>query len=159
MRSRWQHYDPTWVSGDPDFTHAHITALGPFLPEPTTADLDRVEAIAGAVHPFEITLGEIATFPDGIIYLVPEPAEPLVALTAALSAAFPQCPPYRGQFADVVAHLTLDHASHIAEAAVRGDLADQLPVRTRIEVLELHWYAEGECRVLAQWPLGINART
>ena len=155
VRGRWEHHDPVWVSTDPMFTHAHITALAPFLPDPSDADLAGVGAIAAATPELVFTLAQVATFPDGIIHLLPDPPEPFSALTTALWRAFPQCPPYAGQFADVVPHLTLDHAGTGAtEAQVRADLADLLPVHGRAERLELQWYAEGDCRVLCSWPLG-----
>lgn len=157
VRSRWAHYDPDWVSTDPAFTHAHITALAPFLPAPSEADLARVAAIAGSAGPFPVTLAEIAVFPDGIIHLLPDPPDPFAALTAALGRAFPQCPPYAGEFADVIPHLTLDHADHVSAAQVRADLAGLLPIHVCVDRLELHWYDEAECRVLAGWPLGAGA--
>lgn len=154
VRGRWQHYDPAWVSRDPAFTHAHVTALAPFLPEPTPEDLAVVAAIARSTPAFGYTLDAVAAFPDGIIHLVPEPAGPFATLTAQLWAAFPQCPPYAGEFGDVVPHVTLDHAgTGVTVASVAADLAPVLPVAGRADRLELHRYAEGDCRVLASWPL------
>ena len=47
------------------------------------------------------------SFPDGVLYLAPEPAEPFGALTEAFAAAWPEYPPYGGSFTDVVPHLTV----------------------------------------------------
>lgn len=155
IRGRWEHYDPAWVSRDPTFTHAHITALAPFLPSPTQADLDRVAALARATPAFDFRLDEVTAFPDGLLHAVPEPAAPFAALTARLWREFPACPPYAGEFAEVVPHLTLDRVGPgVSLASVVADLAGQLPVRARAERLELHRYAESDCRVLAGWPLG-----
>ena len=33
VRARTAHYDTDYLSSDPDFTHAHITVLAPFLLE------------------------------------------------------------------------------------------------------------------------------
>lgn len=155
VRARWEHYDPDWVSVDPDFTHAHITALAPFLTVPTAGDLAEVAAIAHATPAFDFTLAQVATFPNGLIHLVPEPATPFSTLTARLWEAFPQCPPYAGEFAGVVPHLSLDQVGEgVDEARVRAEVAVLLPVRVRASRLELHWYAEGDCRVLAGWDLG-----
>lgn len=154
VRGRWEHYDPAWVSRDPAFTHAHVTALAPFLPEPTPEDLAVVAAIARRTPAFGYTLADVAAFPDGIIHLVPEPAGPFATLTARLWEAFPQCPPYGGEFGDVVPHVTLDHAAAgVTVASVEADLASVLPVSGRADRLELHRYAEGDCRVLASWLL------
>lgn len=155
VRGRWEHYEPTWVSRDPAFTHAHITALAPFLADPTTAELTRVAELARSTPAFDFVLEDVTAFPDGIIHLVPEPAGPFAALTARLWEAFPQCPPYAGEFADVVPHLTLDHTgTGVTVDSVAADLTGVLPVRCRADRLELHRYAEGDCRVLASWPLG-----
>jgi 2'-5' RNA ligase len=155
VRGRWEHYDPAWVSRDPAFTHAHITALAPFVTTPGAADLERVAEIARTTPAFDFTLDEIAAFPDGIVHLLPAPATPFAELTARLWRAFPECPPYEGQFGDVVPHLTLDRlAPDVSVASVAADLTGLLPVRTRADRLELQWYDEGECRVLWAWPFG-----
>ncbi|MDQ6525377.1 2'-5' RNA ligase family protein [Nocardioides sp. LHD-245] len=155
VRGRWEHYDPAWVSPDPAFTHAHITALAPFLPSPSEADLARVAAIARARPAFDFVLDDVTAFPDGIVHAVPTPAGPFAELTARLWREFPACPPYAGEFADVVPHLTLDRIGPaVSTVSVTADLAGLLPARARAERLELHRYAEGDCRVLESWPLG-----
>lgn len=154
IRGRWEHYDAAWVSRDPAFTHAHVTALAPFRPSPTADDLARVAAIARTTPAFDFVLDEVRAFPDGIVHAVPSPAAPFAALTAQLWEAFPDCPPYAGEFADVVPHLTLDRLGpDVSIASVRADLAECLPVRARAQRLELHRYAERDCRVLASWSL------
>jgi hypothetical protein len=132
VRGRWVHYEPDWVSRDPAFTHAHITALAPYLRKPTGADLARVGAVAAATAPFDYDLRDVRAFPDGCLHLAPDPAAPFAALTHALWVAFPQCPPYAGAY-DVAPHLTLDHPGRnqvagdparvrlLADACVEGD--------------------------------------
>ncbi|WP_246159617.1 2'-5' RNA ligase family protein [Nocardioides antri] len=154
VRGRWEHYEPGWVARDPSFTHAHVTALAPYLPQPTAADLDRVAAIADATEPFDYVLREVLAFPNGCLHVPPEPAEPFAALTHALWEAFPQCPPYQGEY-DVAPHVTLDHSSAtVTVATTRALLAGVLPAACRADRLELHWYEEGSCHVLADWKLG-----
>lgn len=154
IRGRWTHYEETWVSQDPRFTHAHITALAPFLVDPAPDDLVRVGAIAAAVPAFDFVLDRVATYPNGLIHLPPEPAAPFAELTSRLHAAFPQCPPYAGEF-DAAPHLTLDQVGPgVTEASVRAALAGLLPITCRADRLELQWYAEGGCRVLQAWKLG-----
>ena len=58
--------------------------------------LDTVAEIACTTMHFDFTLAQLDTFPNGIVHLLPEPAEPFADLTARLWAAFPQCPPYAG---------------------------------------------------------------
>ena len=152
-RGRWEHYLPSWLSHDPAFTHAHITALSPFLPEPTAADLAQVAAIAGLTAPFDYELREVAELADGFIQVAPEPARPFAAITQALWDAFPQCPPYAGEY-DAVPHVTLDQRSpEVSVASTRALLGDLLPARCRADRLELHWNEEGNCHVLTDWKL------
>lgn len=152
VRGRHAHYDPDYVSNDPAFVHAHITVLGPFLEVVDDASVETIAAIAAEVEPFELRLERIETFPDGIIHLRPEPEEPFRKLTAALWAAFPQCPPYGGEFDDVVPHLTLDHAGHATVEATRAAL--ELPAYDRAARIDLAWYEPGNCHLVRSWPLG-----
>ena len=73
VRSRTEHYDTDYLSADPAFTHAHVTALGPFLPEVDDEAAATVAAIVAETPAFSFTLERIATFPNGIIHLVPSP--------------------------------------------------------------------------------------
>ena len=151
---RTRHYDDSFVSSDPAFVHAHITLLAPFLASPTTDDLEQVGKIAAAGAAFEFVLDDVRLFAGGTIYLHPEPAEPFAALTAELSAAFPQCPPYAGLF-EPVPHLTVDHiAGGVDLDSTRTSLAPFLPARCRADRVSLQWYANHGCRTIAEWPLG-----
>lgn len=154
VRGRWVHYLPSWLSRDPAFTHAHITVLSPYLQQPTALDLARVGAVAASTAPFDYRLCDVEELPDGFIQVAPEPAAPFAALTQALWDAFPQCPPYAGEY-DVAPHVTLDQRSAtVSAASTRGLLGDLLPARCRADRLELHWYGEGSCQVMADWKLG-----
>ncbi|SDT63001.1 2'-5' RNA ligase family protein [Jiangella sp. DSM 45060] len=155
VRGRFEHYDRAYVSPDPAFTHAHITALAPFLPAPDPAALDTVAAIAAAASPITFTLRRLETFPNGIVYLAPEPADPFRALTEALVAAFPQCPPYGGEFPDVVPHLTLDQLSaDVSVASTRDALGGTVPVTCVADRVDLAWYQPERSRLLASFALG-----
>lgn len=161
VRARWTHYEPAWVSVDPAFTHAHVTLLAPYLPTPEAGDLATVAAIAATTSAFDYRLDAVTAFPNGVIHVPPVPPDPFTALTARLVEAFPQCQPYDGAFgdlADLVPHVTLDHhLGGVTAASVAADVGDLLPLTARAERLELHWYDEGDCRVLAGWPLGGSA--
>jgi 2'-5' RNA ligase len=155
--ARTRHYDTDYVSTDPDFVHAHVTALAPFLGvrDLTDAALEAVAEIAGTTRPFDFTLEAVETFPNGIVHLLPEPSQPFATLTTALWAAFPECPPYAGRFRDVVPHLTLDAVSDdVSEESTRRRVGPHLPARCRAERLDLAWYEPGACRVLRSWRLG-----
>ena len=155
MRERTAYYDTDYLSGDPAFTHAHVTALGPFLDE-LDPDAEAVVAgIARRTEPFDFVLADLDTFPDGIVHLVPEPAGPFSALTRRLVEAFPQCPPYGGRVPDPQPHLTLDaRSATVTEESTRQSLGGLLPARCRADRLDLAWYEAGACRVLRSWALG-----
>lgn len=156
VRARTAHYDAGFVSTDPRFGHAHITALGPFDPSPSADTLAVIGALAGATAPFEVRLADLAQFPDGIIHLVPDPADRLRDLTARLVAAFPDWPPYGGAFGDDVRpHLTVDAASDDVDlASTAALLADAVPVECVLDRLQLAWWETGDCHVLHEWRLG-----
>jgi 2'-5' RNA ligase len=155
VRERHEFYDGAWVSDDPAFTHAHITALGPFLPDLDDAAAATLARIAATTTPFDVALTRLDTFANGVIHLVPEPDLPFRDLTARLLEEFPECPPYGNQFPDTRPHLTLDRTSEeVTETSTRARLGDLVPFRFRAERLDLAWYEEGACRVLRSWPLG-----
>jgi hypothetical protein len=154
VRQRTEHYDASFVSADPTFVHAHISALGPFLDAPTGADLGLVGEIAALTPAFDFTLDRMGELAHGIISLLPDPDGPFRELTRQLIAAFPQCPPYGGAFPEPVPHLTLDQrADGIDLASVRLALGDVVPARCRADRLVLARYANHDCRVLAEWKL------
>lgn len=68
-----------------------------------------------------------------MLYLAPERAGPLRALTSAVAARWPEVPPYGGQFAEVIPHLTVAHGQgpDVLDL-VEAELTDGLPVRTRV---------------------------
>jgi 2'-5' RNA ligase len=153
VRARTERYDASFVSADPEFGHAHLTLLGPWLAEPTSDDLAAVARIVSAEPPFAFTLTAVRQFPNGVIYLAPEPDAPLRRLAARLAAAFPQTPPYGGAFPDSVPHLTLDHAATGATIdSLRAELT--LPVHAKAERADLQWWANHDCHVRHTWRLG-----
>ncbi len=157
---RHQHYDPSYVSTDPTFVHAHVTALGPFLPPErvTAAVVQTIHEIACATAAFDFALERVATFPNGIVHLLAEPDDAFRALTSVLSQAFPQCPPYAGAFPHPVPHLTLDAVSDtVSESSTRRAVAPWVPATCRAERLTLAWYEPHRCRVLRSWRLGGDA--
>ena len=160
VRARTEHYDGDYVSTDPTFVHAHVTALAPFLDgaDLTASVLGRLAEIASATGEFDFTLAQLGTFPNGIVHLLPDPATPFADLTARLWAAFPQCPPYAGRFGDVVPHLTLDAlGDDVTEDSTRLLVDAHLPAHCRAQRLDLAWYEPGGCTVLHSWRLGGGA--
>ncbi|MDF1602004.1 2'-5' RNA ligase family protein [Nocardioides sp. YIM 152315] len=157
VRERTEHYDASLLSADPAFVHAHITVLGPFLTDPSPTDLAEVAGIVADLAAFDFRLERLDEFADGIIHLLADPDDGFRELTRRLVASFPQCPPYAGAFAEPVPHLTLDQrASGISLESVRAALGDVVPAACRADRVALHRYANHDCRVLADWKLGVG---
>src|SRR6476620_6832750 len=87
---------------------AHVTLIAPFVPpeELTDGIVSELATPFSDVVPFSFALQETAEFPDGTVYLAPQPAAPFRQLTHALATVFPEYPPYEGRFDTVVPHLT-----------------------------------------------------
>jgi 2'-5' RNA ligase len=149
IRHEWDPVAPLGV-------HAHVTVLFPFAPPSAIDDalVDRVDRVVTTRAPHPVTFSILTEFPGPVLYLAPEPAEPFRALTRALAAAFPEFPPYEGQFPDIVPHLTVAHGAHAPRAAIEAELAPRLPLTTTAERVEL--WVEGEddrWRTRARFPL------
>ncbi|MET3963486.1 2'-5' RNA ligase [Marmoricola sp. OAE513] len=155
VRERTAFYDPSFVSTDPRFVHAHLTVLGPWVAKPSMADMARLAAIARATPAFEVELAEIGEFPDGLLSLLPEPDTSLRSLTAWVAAAFPDHPPYGGKFKDPVPHLTLDQrGADVTPESVLARVAHLLPLTVTVDRLDVQWWENDGCRVLGSVPLG-----
>ncbi|MDX6514929.1 MAG: hypothetical protein QOH73_595 [Gaiellaceae bacterium] len=112
----------------------HVTLLFPFAParEVDDALLFAVDQLLGRFAPFGITLARTARFP-GVLYLEPEPAEPLRTLTVALVERFPEYPPYEGVFGtDLVPHLTVAQGEDAVLDAAARDVEPALPFRAAV---------------------------
>jgi 2'-5' RNA ligase len=138
---------------------AHVTVLFPFAPPEHIDDarLRRVERALEGFTPFGVTFEVVRRFPDHVLYLAPEPADRFRALTEALAAEFPEFPPYRGQFTDIVPHLTLAHRPDAPLDAITDALRPQLPVAagaSRVEVWEEG--LDGRWTTRASFPLSAD---
>ncbi|HTR95883.1 MAG TPA: 2'-5' RNA ligase family protein [Trebonia sp.] len=114
-----------------DGVPAHLTVLYPFL-SPALID-DEVLASLGllfaAIPAFAFSLDRVAWFGDAVVFLGPRDPAPFRALTDLAFAAFPSCPPYGGQHADVVPHLTIGDRGGLAALATAGAaVVPHLPV-------------------------------
>ncbi len=59
--------------------------------------------------------------------------ETFVVITEALVNAFPDFPPYAGEFAEIVPHITVAQGDDEVLAAAERELEAQLPVKSRVE--------------------------
>lgn len=140
---------------------AHVTILYPFVPpgQITAAVLGKVAAAVASVQSFGCQFAATGWFGDQVVWLAPEPASPFRALTAAVHAVFPQCPPFGGAFAEVIPHLTIgdrpDRGPGVLRAAEAEVLA-ALPVRTHVSRawLMTGTQAPGSWQLRATFPLG-----
>ncbi|HSK53190.1 MAG TPA: 2'-5' RNA ligase family protein [Clostridia bacterium] len=126
--------DPSAASGIP----AHVTILFPFLAtsELTPAVRRSLTAIAGALAPFEVRFGRTGRFLD-TLWLAPVPAEPFVALTEAVVAAFPGHPPYEGIHDEVIPHCTIALGDAATLDRVERLASRELPFGQTVRALEV----------------------
>jgi len=111
----------------------HVTLIIPFADSADLGDLlGPLGRVVSAFAAFEVTLVRTARFP-GLVYLRPEPDEPFVAMTEALAAAFPDFPPYAGEFQEIVPHITVGQADDAVLTDLERELAPKLPVQVRVE--------------------------
>ena len=145
--------DPVAALGVP----AHVTALFPFVAANLIDDsvLRRVGVAAGSCAPFDYRFIQTAWFGQDVVFLAPEDPRPFVELTERLCAAFPDCPPFGGQFAAIVPHLTIGDGAdaaqlHLAEARVlaHGMVAGRaLRLTLMTEDATGRWSRLGWCRL------------
>ncbi|WP_203718164.1 2'-5' RNA ligase family protein [Asanoa siamensis] len=102
---------------------AHVTALYPFVPPAAVTDdvLAAVRATVANTPRFTVEFAEVRWFGEHVAWLAPTPDQPFRALTEALWARFPDQPPYRGEFADVVPHLTIGHDVPVSDLQAAAD--------------------------------------
>ncbi len=125
-------YDSSAAVGVP----AHVTLIYPFLaPESIgPSEVSALTTLFASVRPFDTTFARCARFEPRVLYLAPEPAEPLLDLMRRIWERWPECPPYGGTIpADRVRpHLTVSD-SVTGDQLDRVDLAvaGGLPIRSR----------------------------
>jgi hypothetical protein len=148
-------YDPSAIRGVP----AHITVLYPFKAPAsiTREDLRTLTRLFSTFPAFDVTLDELRRFTN-VLYLAPEPAQPIRALTEAVTARFPDYPPYGGAYDEVIPHMTVAQADDPQildqiEAEFAAKCSDDLPIRTHATEVVLLDNAAGIWRRRAIFPL------
>jgi 2'-5' RNA ligase len=119
---------------------AHVTVLFPFAPpeQITTAVVQRLREVVGTVAPFDVELAETSWFGEDVLWLAPRDPGPFRRLTELVHGAFPDFPPFAGEFAEVVPHLTIGHGHDpVGMRAAEREIAPQLPVTARVDVVTL----------------------
>ena len=151
-----------------DGVPAHLTVLYPFLP-PASIDnavLASLRQLFAGFAPFDVTLDRVSWFGEDVVWLAPRDDAPFRALTGAAFAAFPNCPPYGGAYADVIPHLTIGDKGDLADRrAAAQSVSRHLPVAARVtEIILMAGPAPGnlenppgQWRALAAFPLGARS--
>ena len=149
IRDRW---DLAAASG----AQPHVTVLYPFLPEDALVPDVRAafEAVAATVAPFDVAFREVRRF-DTVVWLDPLPADPFLALTAAMVDRWPGHRPYGGVHDEVIPHLTVTESADAPFAEVESSARAIVPFTARAERLEL-WLQDDAGRWRPHWrvPLG-----
>jgi 2'-5' RNA ligase len=149
--SRWrERFDPSAAHGMP----AHVTTLYPFLAEHrlTSEVVTELAQLCSGMPALEVHFRRAARFPD-VLYLDPEPADDLRALTLAIAARWPEARPYGGAFDEVIPHLTVATGLRGAGLdAIEADLRNELPVSTRLAEARLYIFDGEFWRVHARLP-------
>jgi 2'-5' RNA ligase len=119
---------------------AHITVLFPFLP-PAAIDsgvLTRLERLFADVSGFGFRLEHTDWFGDEVLWLAPRDPGPFRALTRRVYQAFPEFPPYQGQFDGSAPHLTVGHGHPLSDLrAVEESVQADLPIAGRATAVTL----------------------
>lgn len=121
----------------------HVTVVVPFLAREELAEdrqLPALRELCRSFEPFDVTFARSARFPR-VLYLVPEPAEPFIALARVLLARWPDKAPVAARAKPMVPHLTVT-TSRPARVfnSVDEALAPLLPVRVRIDAAQLYLF-------------------
>jgi len=136
----------------------HVTVLVPWVAEPTDSDVARLATVLAGIEPFELSFPMAGQFPNGTAWLRPEPFDTVRSLLLSVYDAFPQCPPYGGEFPDPHPHLTISSSTEggpvvVAEAQA-ALAADPAPV---VQLTWLGLWREGDDGTWRQFgavPLG-----
>ncbi len=149
-------HDPSAAAGIP----AHITILYPFKPphEITVGTIQTLEKLFSVISPFHVSFAECRLLPR-VLYLAPNPDEPFKRMTETVTEWFPGTPPYAGQFADIIPHLTIaqhEDAARLREITEEFDRAatGALPINANVRDVVLLDNETGRWRIRHRFMLG-----
>lgn len=128
----------------------HITLLSPFPGEGEPAALTALDELAARHDPFDVTFSKVQQFPQGAVWLVPEPAEPVAALMLDVQARFahlPADPPAEGGVPSTDAIPVLAPIPHVT-VTVAAEAGTPQHVQ---EALDAHGPLTAPVRSLGVW--------
>jgi 2'-5' RNA ligase len=147
-------HDPKARTGVP----AHITLVVPWIPpeQLKPEHLEELDDLLADQGPFDYELDRVCWFGERVLWLAPTPDEPFKSLTTLLAGHF-STPPWQGEFAEVVPHLTVGLAGYaightLADAA--DDLSTKLPLHCRAREIDVMCGDGGRWEVLHRVTLG-----
>jgi 2'-5' RNA ligase len=118
----------------------HVTLLFPFVDDSVlvTSQIRELRGILRNFEPFAFVLDDLREFAASettapVLYLAPDPVARFEEMTLALVGAFPEYPPYGGEFTTLIPHLTVAHDREAPLAEIRADVAPALPINARAE--------------------------
>jgi hypothetical protein len=131
-----------YASDATDGMWAHITLIYPFR-DSARIDAETMRGIGSVLtsfvsFTFMLTTVEYFRRPRVVLYLAPEPAAPFQELTRALARMFPDAPPYRGVFDEIIPHVQIaDEDDPEILAAIEADVGSRLPIKAIAREVEL----------------------
>jgi hypothetical protein len=100
----------------------------------TDAVIEQLRDLFGGYERFDFTLSEVRWFDDRVVYLAPDDAAPFRELTAAVTAAFPEYPPYEGAFDEVIPHVCVGRDTRKVLMQIAGRLVKRhLPIAGTVD--------------------------
>lgn len=131
---RWRGRDPAAKQGMPP----HVTLIYPFMDSRAVDEAvrERVRRALAGFAALDIVFDRLGTFPGGL-WLEPVDPAPVLALIAALEAAFPAYPPFGGAFETVIPHLTIAQAAPAQLSRIAREAPAILPLAARAEAVTL----------------------
>jgi 2'-5' RNA ligase len=116
---------------------AHITVLFPFVLFERLAEAStKLREICAPIAPFDITMQGYDSFPS-VAFMNPVNPAPIQAVFRKIYVAFPECPPYGGQFGhDLHPHMTVGEFASDAERQA-SNLPDYAPITFQTRRLHL----------------------
>jgi 2'-5' RNA ligase len=128
----------------------HITLLYPWRDVPLlNDDLEQLKTVLSKHQAFSLCFDRLETFEIGAVYLALQDGSSARAIMSDLMKAFPDTPPYGGDFLDAVPHLTIARCDpenvHVLKAEIARELT--LPLEFLVneiavmeEEAEGHWF-------------------
>lgn len=149
-------YDPSAAFAMP----AHVTILYPFKsPGDLTPDvIQRLAGLFSNCPAFTVAFTQWRHFPN-VLYLASMPDEPFRKLTELVSQRFPETPPYGGQFAEIIPHLTVAQVNdpqrlHDITLEFQQVAENTLPIRVNVTEVTLMDNESGIWQIRTRFPLG-----